>query len=400
MPERIYITGLGLISAIGMDVEENFASLEKQYSGIGEIQYLETIHKGEIPVAEVKATDEELFDRVGINPVKGYTRTALLSINAAREAVEMSGSELSNDKRTGIISATTVGGMVKSENHYLDFLNNDNSNIYIGTHDCGDATEKVASYFGFKGFMTTISTACSSSLNSIMLGARMIRNGKLDRVLVGGADALSRFTINGFNTLMILDRDGCKPFDENRNGLTLGEGAAFIVLESGTSSIKNNRKILGEVKGWANANDAYHQTASSPEGEGAYMAMSKALKMSGMDVTDIDYINAHGTGTINNDLSEGKAIEKLFGIKMPKVSSTKPYTGHTLGAAGVIEAVFSILAIKNRVVFPNMNFKQPMKELSFSPVKEFLEEQKVHKVLTNSFGFGGNNSTIIVSDVS
>lgn len=400
MSERVYITGLGLISAIGMNIGENYASLSGMKSGIGKIRYLDTVYKDEIPVAEVKASDEELFRMAEMQIEQGYTRTALLSINAAREAVNMAGVDMRDGLRNGIISATTVGGMVKSENHYYDFLNNDKSNVYIGTHDCGDATEKIASHLGFNGFMTTISTACSSSLNSVMFGARLIRNGMLDRVLVGGADALSRFTINGFNTLMILDRDGCKPFDEHRNGLTLGEGAAFLMLESASLAEKNQKKILAELSGWANANDAFHQTASSPEGEGAFMAMSKALKLSGLDIHDIDYINAHGTGTINNDLSEGKAIESLFGRKVPYVSSTKSFTGHTLGAAGAVEAVFSVLSLLHKTVFPNMNFTDPMKELSFTPVTELLEDQKVKHVLTNSFGFGGNNSTIILSSVS
>jgi len=397
MPERVFITGLGLITAIGKNLDGNLSSLLQQESGIGKVMYMDTLHRDDIPVAEVRASDEELSALLRLDLRKGYTRTALLSMIAAQEALQMAGVDPGDGLRNGIISATTVGGMVKSENHYLDFLSNDNSNVYIGTHDCGDATEKAACFLGFSGFMTTISTACSSSINSIMLGARMIRNGVLDRALVGGADAMSKFTINGFNTLMILDRDGCKPFDQNRNGLTLGEGAAFLMLESERAAVLNGKKILAEVSGWGNANDAFHQTASSPEGEGAVMAMKKALTVSNLKPEDIDYINAHGTGTINNDLSEGKAIETIFGARIPSVSSTKPYTGHTLGAAGAVETVFSVLAIQHNLIFPNMKFSTPMEELRFAPVRQLICDKRVTHVLTNSFGFGGNNSTLILS---
>ncbi|MBU2652004.1 MAG: beta-ketoacyl-[acyl-carrier-protein] synthase family protein [Bacteroidetes bacterium] len=397
MPDRVFITGLGLITAIGKNFAGNLSSLLQQESGIGKVKYIDTLHRDDIPVAEVRASDEELSAILGLDPRQGYTRTALLSMIAAQEALQMAGVDPGDGLRNGVISATTVGGMVKSENYYLDFLNNDNSNVYIGTHDCGDATEKVAFFLGFSGFMTTISTACSSSINSIMLGARMIRNGLLDRALVGGADAMSKFTINGFNTLMILDREGCKPFDQNRNGLTLGEGAAFLMLESEKAARLNGKKILAEVSGWGNANDAFHQTASSPEGEGAVMAMRKALTVSNLKPEDIDYINAHGTGTINNDLSEGKAIETIFGDRIPFVSSTKPYTGHTLGAAGAVETVFSVMAIQHNLIFPNMGFKKPMEELHFTPVTELIRNRMVNHVLTNSFGFGGNNSTLILS---
>jgi 3-oxoacyl-[acyl-carrier-protein] synthase I len=268
-------------------------------------------------------------------------------------------------------------------------------NNFILTHDCSDSTEKIAVRLGFRDMVSTISTACSSSANAIMFGARLIKHGKLDRVLAGGTDALSKFTLNGFNTLMILDKQACRPFDKNRVGLNLGEGAAFLVLES--EEALDGRTPLCELSGYANANDAYHQTASSPDGYGPFLSMSQALESSRLHPGDIDYINAHGTGTDNNDLTEGIAIERIFGDKIPPVSSTKPYTGHTLGAAAAVEAVISILSINNKVVFPNLNFKEKMDELHFEPVKEMITGIKVKHVLSNSFGFGGNDSTLIFS---
>ena len=223
----------------------------------------------------------------------------------------------------------------------------------------------------------------------------MIKNGLADRVLVGGGDALTKFTVNGFNSLRIYDTDFCKPFDDNRNGLNLGEAAAYIVLENDKSlSITKNRKIA-TVLGWGNANDAYHQTASSPNGDGAQKAMQLALEEADLNPKDIDYINAHGTATINNDLSEGRAIETLFG-KNQLFSSTKGYTGHALAAAGIVEFIYSILSIQHNTIFPVLNNNTKMSELDITPVIDLKQNIEINTVLSNSFGFGGNNSTIII----
>ena len=225
----------------------------------------------------------------------------------------------------------------------------------------------------------------------------MIKSGKLDRVIVGGTDALSKFTINGFKTLMILSDGYNKPFDNNRKGLNLGEAAAFLVLESEELVKKENKKVLARVSGYANANDAFHQTASSENGDGAFLAMEKAFKIANLQPDQIDYVNVHGTATPNNDLSEGRALVRLFGEnKVPDFSSTKAFTGHTLAAAAAIEAVFSVLAIQNNVVFPNLNFETPMAEFDLIP-QTTLKNKNIEHVLSNSFGFGGNCSTLIFS---
>jgi len=368
-------------------------------SGIGEITLFPTIHKGIIPMAEVKLTTTQLLEQTGNSGKNEFTRTTLLGIKAAREALLSAGIVDVEAFRTGLISATTVGGMDRSENFYVSFLADSRKGrlIDIVNHDCGDSTERIAADLGITGFVTTISTACSSSVNALMFGSNLIKTGQLDRVIVGGNDSVTKFTLNGFNTLMILDKTGCHPFDENRAGLTLGEGAAFLVLESGDVVAKEKKKILAEVSGYGNANDAYHQTASSPDGTGAFLAMSKAMEMSGIEPSDISYINVHGTGTENNDLSEGVAIERIFKDQVPPFSSTKGYTGHTLGAAGAVEAVIAVLAIQNRVIFPNLNFSTPLKELHVKPVTELKQDVDVRHVLSNSFGFGGNNSAVVLS---
>jgi len=283
-----------------------------------------------------------------------------------------------------------------TEQYYYSYHNEDKDRKYIDAHSLGDGTSKVAKSLGITDYVTTISTACSSGTNAIMLGARLIKSGKLDRVIVGGADCLSKFTINGFKTLMILSEIDCKPFDENRTGLNLGEAAAFLVLESDEVVKKENKKVLAYVSGYANANDAFHQTASSDDGEGATLAMRKALKVADLSEKDIDYINAHGTATPNNDSSESKAIIRVFKDEIPSFSSTKGYTGHTLAAAGAIEAVYSVLALQNGLVFPNLNFETPMESTNLIPVTDIVHKNIDH-VLSNSFGFGGNCSTLIFS---
>jgi 3-oxoacyl-(acyl-carrier-protein) synthase len=396
---RVFVTGVGIISAIGFDAREVLDSLLDRHSGIGDLSGIDSIYKGEIPVGEIKASNRELLPLA--NPPKGscHTRTSLLGLIAAREAVGQSGLQSLSGKRTGLISATTVGGMDRSEIFYRQFIQDHSRGRLrnVAGHDCGDSTETIATALGVSGFISTINTACSSSANAIITGARMIRHGILDCVIAGGTDALTLFTLNGFNSLMILDREPCRPFDETRNGLNLGEGSGFLVLEAEESVMRSGRTALCEIKGYGNTCDAYHQTASSPEGNGAYLSMKLALGTAGLSPTDVDYINAHGTGTKNNDLSEGIAVSRIFGQVPPDISSTKSYTGHTLGAAGAIEAVISILAMQHGYIFPNLNFSQRMNELNFSPATQLRKNVRINHIMSNSFGFGGNNSTLIFS---
>ncbi|HTD42434.1 MAG TPA: beta-ketoacyl-[acyl-carrier-protein] synthase family protein, partial [Mucilaginibacter sp.] len=242
-----------------------------------------------------------------------------------------------------------------------------------------------------------ISTACSSSANAIMYGARLIKHNILDVVIAGGTDALTRFTLNGFNTLLILDEQFCQPFDENRRGLNLGEGAGYVVLVSERVAAALKKDPYCSISGYCNFNDAYHQTASSPDGDGPYGAMLGAMKMASLQPKDIDYINLHGTGTSNNDSSEGAAIKRLFDPHYPKMSSTKSFTGHTLGASAGIEAVFSVMAIREGMVYPNLRLQTPMSELPFVPEATFSRYPKLKNVLSNSFGFGGNCTSLIFS---
>jgi 3-oxoacyl-[acyl-carrier-protein] synthase-1 len=196
---------------------------------------------------------------------------------------------------------------------------------------------------------------------------------------------------------MILDRNLCRPFDENRNGLNMGEGAAYLVLESEEALWKSGKKAIAELKGYANINDIFHQTASSPDGAGAFASMKKALARAGLTAEDIDYINAHGTGTENNDLAEGLGIQNLFGKQPPPFSSTKPYTGHAMAASGSIEAAFCLMALQHDVIFPNLNFHMPMNELDIRPFTELRRQAGLRNILSNSFGFGGSSASLLFS---
>lgn len=387
---------MGIISSIGNSVEENFQSLVNGKTGISTVENLETIHKEVIKVGEIKLTNQQLAQKLNLSADNNFSRTTLLGAVAVREAIENANISNINDCRSGFISATSVGGMDLNEKYFYDYYEDESLKRYINSHDAGDSSNQIADYIGLKGLVTTVSTACSSAANAIMLGCRLIQSGQLDRVIVGGTDALAKFTINGFKTLMILSDTYNTPFDHDRKGLNLGEAAAFLVLESDEIVQKNNKKIWAYVSGFGNANDAFHQTASSENGEGAFLAMQKAFKLADLQPDDIDYINAHGTATPNNDLSEGRAILRIFKDKVPDFSSTKAFTGHTLAAAAAIEAVYSVLALRHNLVFPNLNFKKPMEEFNLIP-QTTLKEKEINHVLSNSFGFGGNCSTVLFS---
>jgi len=391
----VHAVRTGINSSIGKSVDEVFDALKAGKAGIGRLNLFSSAHRDEVFVGEVAFSNDELAD--SLDTSNTYSRTALLALHASSQAIN----GLQNDLkkfRTAFISANTVGGMDRTENYFAEKHKNKAADIrLLLQHPCFSSTEIVARKFGFNGFVSTINTACSSSVNAIILGTRLIENNKTDFVLAGGTDALSKFTLNGFKSLMILDNEPCKPFDAKRNGLNLGEGAGYVLLASEKAMREMGLASLGRVSGYANTNDAFHQTASSPDGKGSYMAMSTALAKAALKSTDIDYINLHGTGTLNNDASEGTAIRNFFGENLPTMSSTKAYTGHTLGASGSIEAIISLLAIQHQCVFPNLRFSTPIAETGIVPATEFRSDVPVKHVLSNSFGFGGNCSSIVLS---
>jgi len=393
----LIVSGYGILSSLGQGAAENFSSLAKETHGLSSLDILETLHAKEFPFGEVKLNNNRLYRGLTRRSRLWHTRTALLGITALEEAWEHAKIQEKHSFRIGLFNATTVGGMCEVEKYYFDILNTPGDySQYADTIDCADCSHRLAMHFGIKHFVTTISTACSSSANAIMLGARMLQQDMIDIAVCGGTDALTRFTVNGFNALKNIDRQNCRPFDANRNGLNLGEGAAYIILEKEAHAKKRGADCFAQLSGYGNYNEAFHPTAPNPEGEGAYQVMQVALKKAGLKPSDISYINAHGTATLTNDESESNAMKRLFD-KVPAFSSTKCYTGHTLAAAGAIEACFSIMALQEQCIFGNLNFETPMPEAGLQPQTHFLSNTPVNHVMSNSFAFGGNNASLIFS---
>ncbi len=388
MRPKVVITGMGVVSALGIGTEANLSALLRGESGVCAVRYLPTEHR-EFPVGEVPMSGEELRQRLSLPPGI-YSRTHLLGVLALREALEQS--KLLQQNALALISGTTVGGMDITE-HYFPAPQPAGRDI----HDCGASTNEIADYFGCFDYTMTTSTACSSAMNALIMGKLLIESGERDIVVAGGSEALSLFHLNGFKSLMILDRERCRPFDQTRAGLNLGEGAAYLVLESEASALQRGAEILGVLSGGGNACDAHHQTASSEDGEGAYLAMTQAVSDAGVSPSDIGYVNAHGTGTPNNDASESAALRRVFGEKLPPVSSTKSYTGHTTSASGSIEAVFCLLAMREGFL-PYQSEYQNFDEQCIVPVSGMeCPRVSLRHVMCNAFGFGGNDSSIILS---
>ncbi len=380
------------MSALGLSVAAQLDALQQGRHGIRPVQFDGL--KQTFLAAPVPATNAELSKLCKRKPERA-SRTSLLGIVAAQQCLVSATDH--PELRTGLISGTSVGGMDVTEQFYRRHLEQSQQDFSaLKLHDSGGTTSVIAESLGIHYYVNTISTACSSGANAIMQAARLIRAGKLDRVVAGGSDALTAFTISGFNSLMIYNFELCRPFDEHRNGLNLGEGAAYLLLESEESLKITGNTPLALISGWGNAADAFHQTATSPTADGAVKSMQKALAVSGIPASSIDYINAHGTGTKNNDLTESVAMQTIFGDTVPPFSSTKSFTGHTLAAAGAVEAVFSILALQEQCLFPNLHFTEPVSETGLIPQQTF-SAAPVKTVLSNSFGFGGNCTSLIFS---
>lgn len=395
----VFITGIGIVSALGIGVQAQRQALVTGRSGLKTATLLNSIHKKEFPFGEVKFTTTQLMERVRQQQYLQFSRLQALAALAIEECLLHRADSITALKK-GFINATTVGGMTDIEDHYFQLIDPDHKvaeEVWVSGLDCGVATEDLAKQYDFTDYLTTISTACSSSANAIQHGARLVEQGFLDMALCGGVDSLTRFTVNGFSSLKNLDRNPCKPFDSNRNGLNLGEGAAYLLLESQESLKKTGNKPLAVLSGYSNFNEAFHPTAPSPEGAGAYEAMKNALTLANLGPEAISHINVHGTATLNNDESEGRALRRLFGDAVPDFISTKPYTGHTLAAAGAIEAVFAILSLQFQEIYASLNFDTPMPELDLIPVMQYKPNLLLNHIMSNSFGFGGNNASLILS---
>jgi 3-oxoacyl-(acyl-carrier-protein) synthase len=394
---RIFITGMGVVSAIGNSVAENHEALKASTCGIQyKLDLFPSKYAGLLPFGQVQISNADLQKTLQVTE-PGVTRTSLLALFALNEAIAdcgISAAEIQSFD-TALIGANTVGGMCLTDELYNDANKKSDGSDYLTSYDCASVNLFLQKHFKINGIINTINTACSSSANAIMYGAMLMKNGYAKRAIVGGTDSLAKFTINGFNALHILSDEICTPFDEGRKGLNLGEGAAFLILEK-EEDLKG-KKVYAELTGYSNTNDAYHPSSLSDEGDGPFLAMQGALQVANLTADKIDFINAHGTGTENNDEVESRAMIRLFG-KAPAFASTKGNIGHTLGAAGAIEAVYSILSLQHQEVFANLHFKNAIASIGLSPVLSY-KKMPVNHVMSNSFGFGGNCSSLIFSKV-
>ena len=396
---RVLVTGMGMISAIGNNVGENHESLRSGRSGIGKVAFFESSYASQLPFGEVKLSNDELKKLQQLEAATGYTRTCLLADKAFAEAITdaaLTPGQLSS-LDTALISASTVGGMCLTDQLYEDANHKSKGSEYLESYGCSAHTLKLIKRYRIKGFTDTINTACSSSANAIMLGARLIRSGRVKRAIVGGVDSLAKYTVNGFNALKILSGSPCKPFDVHRDGLNLGEGGAYLVLEA--EELAAGKKVYAEIAGFGNANDAHHPSAMSDDATGAIRCMREAIRSAGIETSQIGYVNAHGTGTQNNDQVEFFGMGELFD-RMPPYSSTKSFTGHTLGAAGAVEAIYSILGIVHSELFPSLNVTEPINGSENAPVSEWKGVYHLNYVLSNSFGFGGNCTSLVFGSVN
>lgn len=378
---QLAITGIGVVSAIGIGKAATLRSLKLSRSRVGSMRYLHSVHTN-LPVGEVD-----------LPPIPDMARSTQLGILAAREAIGDAG--ITAQSSTAFISGTTVGGMDLTEQHLNEWLDGAVPSTIL-QHDTGSCTEAIAAALDIPiSIKATPSTACSSASNALIMGCNLLRTGRASQVIVGGTECLTRFHLNGFNSLMILDEERCRPFDVNRRGLNLGEGAAYLVIEDAQKAHSRGAHIYGYIAGYGNASDAFHQTASSDDGEGAYRAMKQAIDMAKIAPDKIDYINAHGTGTPNNDSSELSAFRRVFGSCVPLFSSTKSLTGHTTSASGSIELAFCLLCMQAGFA--------PAGSISLTSMDENMvpilrnTPSSMNYVLSNAFGFGGNDTSVLLS---
>lgn len=392
---RIVVTGIGIITSIGNTLSENRAALMNGKSGISKAHAFRSRYTEKMPFGEIKTATADLAEKLNITDASA-TRTDLIALYAARQAIEdacLSKTALS-DGTTALVGASTVGGMCLTDEMYADANSlGPYTSPYLQSYFNSANTSFLQQQFGIGGLVNTFNTACSSSANAIMYGARLIKNGLAKKVIAGGADTLSKYTVNGFNALMILSDEPCRPFDTARKGLNLGEGAAFLVLEKEEEAAGKN--IYATIEGYGNSNDAFHPSSTSAEGDGPFLSMQRALETAGLQPENIDFINAHGTATENNDETESIAMLRLF-EKVPAFASTKSYTGHTLGAAGAVEAVFSILCLQHQELYPSLNFDREIETTKLNPVRQY-EQRSLRYIMSNSFGFGGNCTSLVFS---
>lgn len=394
---RIAVTGIGVVCAIGRDQHEVWRAIEEAKDGIGPLSRFPGETFPTSIAAEVAADVLALTGR-SRNELKRLSRTDLLAVAAVREAVDQAGGlDALPRERTAVSSGTSTGGLLEGEQFFFQRKREGAAKARVSPvlqQPTSAPSDAVAKVFGFGGGVFSNATACASGGAAIGIAADLLRSGHADAVVAGGSDALCRLTYSGFNVLQAVDSRPCTPFDAGRQGITLGEGAGYLVLERWDDAVKRGAHILAELGGYGASCDAHHPTAPAEDGRGAAAAMRAALRDGFADAPNVDYINAHGTGTLLNDSAESQAILSVVGNATP-TSSSKSFFGHTLGAAGGIEAVVSVLALLHQTAPPTLRFAEGGDACPLDYVPHTARPLPMTQVLSNTFGFGGSNVSLL-----
>ena len=407
MRRRVLVTGVGLVVPTGIGTETAWKNICEGKSGIGPLTRFDPNGFETRIAAEVKGFNPEAYiEKKEIKKMDLFIQYALA---ATKEALEDSQLKVTpeNCDRIGVIVGTGLGGLPTLEKYHQILLERGPSRIspfFIPMLIANLASGQIAIHFGAKGPNTCMVTACATGGHCIGDAFRAIVYGDADAIIAGGTEAnITPLTVAGFNAMKALStrneepEKACRPFEKNRDGFVVAEGAGIVILEELEFALKRGSKIYGELIGYGYTGDAYHMTAPPPEGEGAARCMQMAIKDAGIRPEDVDHINAHGTSTPLNDLTETQAIKTVFGQHAKKVaiSATKSMTGHLLGAAGSTEAIFTLLAIRDSILPPTINYEVPDPECDLDYVPNVARRQPLTVAMSNAFGFGGTNATLI-----
>lgn len=403
---RVVVTGMGLVTPLGTGVEKNWEALIAGRSGIGLITRFDASDFSSRIAGEVRDFDPlEWIEKKDIKKMDLFIQYAL---SAAEQAMRQSGLKIddSNADRVGVLVGVGIGGLCTIEENHLSFMETRLKRVtpfFIPKLIANLAPGQISIRYGARGENVATTSACASGSHAVGEAYRMIRHGYMDAAITGGAEAaLTSLGVGGFVAMRALStrndnpEAASRPFDRERDGFVIAEGAAALILEEREAAIARGAKIFAEIVGYASNADAYHITSPSPEGQGAARCMQLCLADGDLDLNEVDYINAHGTSTPPGDLAETQAIKRVFGERAAKiaVSSTKSMTGHTLGAAGAIESVYTILAIERGMLPPTINYEYPDPECDLDYVPNRARPAKIRLALNNSFGFGGTNTTL------
>jgi len=403
---RVVVTGVGLVTPLGTGVEKNWEALTAGRSGIGPITRFDTSDFASRIAGEVR--DFNPLDWIEKKEVKKMDLFIQYAMGAAEQAMRQSGLKIDEDNadHVGVLVGVGIGGLITIEENHLIFLESRLKRItpfFIPKLISNLAPGHIAIRYGARGANLTTTSACASGSHAVGEAYRMIRGGYLDAAITGGSEAaLCSLGVGGFVAMRALStrnespEAASRPFDRERDGFVMSEGAAALILEERDRAIARGAKILAEIVGYASNADAYHITSPSPEGHGAAKCMQLCLDDGNLEPAEVDYINAHGTSTPQGDVAETQAIKHVFGEHAAKiaVSSTKSMTGHTLGAAGAIESVFTVLSVERGVLPPTINHEYPDPECDLDYVPNQARPAKIRLALNNSFGFGGANTTL------